>query len=321
MISGILDFARIETRSVHLRIKPQSLVELLDSVRHVFAVQARKKGIILEVTNTAGANDAFMGDGDRIRQVLVNLVGNAVKFTNHGRVTVEAELEGLDSDNGGLRCMVRDTGPGVPEEHRERIFEAFFQVDDSYARIHKGIGLGLAISKRLTDSMGGEISAENRPEGGAVFSFSVPVRAVPEQAVSSMCSRKEKGTNKDPLRVLIVEDDAVSGLASERMLAKLGHMPLLVPNGREALEALGKEKFDMVLMDVQLPGMDGLATLARIRASKAPYADIPVAALTACAMKGEQERFLAEGMTDYLAKPADIDELKRLLERLSANRH
>lgn len=319
VINEILDFARIETGRAEIRTAPFDARILLAEIEEAFADQAREKGLELSLAYQPEDAALVMADGIRIRQVLFSLVSNALKFTDKGGVRVDIQLKETEAQGLMLRCAVQDSGPGIPAGDSARIFTPFYQVDGSYSRRHKGVGLGLAIAKGLALCMGGDISVENQPDGGALFTLLVPVKKACGQCLH--LQPQEEACDKDnPLRVLVVEDDAVCGLASEKMLAGLGHKPLLVTSGPEALKALESESFDMVLMDVQLPGMDGLETLARIRSSETPNAGIPVAALTACAMLGERERFLAQGMNDYLAKPVDIRDLTRLLARLKASR-
>ena len=255
----------------------------------------------------------------------MNLVGNAVKFTEQGAVEVRVGLgAGVpdSSERVRLHFSVRDTGIGIPTDQLDSIFESFSQVKRSSHAKYGGTGLGLSISKQIVELMGGEIWAESEPGRGSVFSFTAEFgrsevekpeagapAAVPEPAVR-------------PLRILVAEDNPINQLFVREILESEGHTVSVAGDGREVLDALAREPFDLVLLDVQMPEMDGLETARRIREGTVPGVptDIPLIALTAHAIKGDRERFLAAGMDDYLSKPLDTDDLAQALARVNGGR-
>jgi len=246
----------------------------------------------------------------RVRQVLVNLLGNAVKFTEAGGV--EARIR---TGAGAQRLLftVRDTGIGIPLSKQETIFAAFAQADGSISRKYGGTGLGLAISWKLVHMMGGTIRVESEPGRGSLFEFSVPFENAPEPIAISptpVVNLEPPGT----LRILLAEDNIVNQKVASRILEKRGHSVLAVVNGKEALAAIQRESFDVVLMDIQMPEMDGFEATARIRAGAAAGArQLPILALTAHAMSGDRERCLAAGMNGYVSKPLQPAELMQAI--------
>jgi CheY-like chemotaxis protein len=291
-----------------------------------------------------------LGDQGRLRQVLVNLVGNAVKFTSRGRVSVlVASSQSMPGNapchrrippEGRIRLLfsVSDTGSGIPADDLDSIFDSFAQAAPRPAGSpgpsgrQEGTGLGLAIARQLVEMMGGQIKVESQEGKGSIFSFSIelgiaePAEAgapaedpadVPTDPAGRSCSLADRG----PLTILLVEDDAVNRLLASELLARRGHRVDAAGTGREALEALAARRYDLVLMDVRMPEMSGEEATRLIRSGRAPGVDrsVPIVALTAHALKGDRERFLAAGMDDYLSKPIDLDRLDRVLDRLSAS--
>jgi signal transduction histidine kinase/DNA-binding NarL/FixJ family response regulator len=368
ILNDILDFSKIEARKLELDSLPFALRETLDGVLKTFAFHAKEKGIDLRCTVTSETPDALIGDSGRIRQILINLVGNALKFTEYGEVTVEVqspkfkvqeeqELQTLNLEPETLNShlvhfIVRDTGIGIPLEKQQTIFDAFAQADGSTTRKYGGTGLGLTICHKLTEMMGGEIWVESEVGKGSAFHFTVrlevqpltvePVETSPETEayVAKMMAARESLRGK---RVLLAEDNAVNQKLVVRLLQKLDCDIVVAKNGREALIAVEhQDPFDVVLMDCQMPEMDGFAATAAIRRreaqgrlaqsalkGKAPSPDssglpshssltplrIPIIAMTANAMKGDRERCLAAGMDDYMTKPIKPAELQTTLAR------
>ena len=316
LLNDILDLSRIEAGKLRLETAEFHFADLRDSVRDLFAIPARGKGLELsfDIDETIPSN--VVGDEGRLRQILFNLVGNAVKFTSRGSVRVKARR--VDSDVGmAVLFSVADTGMGIPPERQGDIFQPFTQVDGSSVRPHGGVGLGLAIVRRLVDMLGGRIDMRSEPGKGTTIDVTVPLGVG-----DSVCATREEAPLPEVrgMRVLVVEDDRVNQLALTRMLGKLGHVATVADNGRAALDILQREGFDCVLMDIQMPVMDGLEATRRIRARVHPDipADIPIVALTGHAMAGDRERFLAEGMTAYLSKPVDMDALARVIAGVTA---
>ncbi len=311
LLTDILEISRIEAGKMSVHAAEFHFSDLRDSVRDLFAIPAKAKGLKLSFEIDEAIPSYVIGDEGRLRQVLFNLVGNATKFTSRGSVRVDVRRV----DEGGVMHVVftvADTGVGIPRERQDDIFNAFTQVDGSSVRQHGGVGLGLAIVKRLVEIMDGSISVASEPGQGTVMTVKVPL--LPGQSV---CSEREDLPLSEVRgkRVLVVEDDPVNQLALTRMLKKLGHFSSLARNGQEALDLLELEDFDCVLMDIQMPIMDGLEATRRVRAGSIGRVspEIPIIALTGHAMPGDREHFLEQGVTAYLSKPVDMDCLARLV--------
>ncbi|MDP3431249.1 MAG: response regulator, partial [Desulfomicrobium sp.] len=269
----------------------------------------RDKGLRLDMRIDPRIPAHLFGDEARLRQILFNLVGNAIKFTPHGLVEVNFALISSPGESPCLiRCTVLDTGVGIPGERLKDIFEPFIQVDGSHVRTHQGAGLGLAIVRRLVDLMHGQLSIESTPGEGTTVGVTLPFTAgsAPARARSSVADEDFRGC-----RFLLVEDDSVNRMAMERILAKLGCTVLSAGNGREALEMLGREKVDLVFMDVQMPVLDGMEATRIIREKM--QLSVPIVAMTAYAMAGDRERFLSCGMDDYVSKPVDVARLRQVI--------
>ncbi|WP_243358171.1 PAS domain-containing sensor histidine kinase [Fundidesulfovibrio terrae] len=319
LLSDILDLSKVESGTLTLRDVEFSLAEVRDSVLALFAPAAREKGLTLDFRVDPRLPDRLMGDEVRLRQILLNLVGNAIKFTDAGEVTVQAELASEEAPSPvPVRITVSDTGCGIPDSQLGRIFEPFVQADGSYVRRTGGAGLGLAIVKRLTAMMGADISITSHPGAGtrmsATFPFGLPGKgARPAPRPGRVCA------DRKTLRVLLVEDDRTNQLTIRRMLEKAGHGVDTAGDGREALAKVAGGGFDCVLMDVEMPVLDGVEATRVIRTSPeyAGMSRIPIIALTAHAMAGDREKFLEAGMDDYLAKPVAMQDLRRILDWVS----
>jgi CheY-like chemotaxis protein len=312
----LTDLSKIESGKLVLAERPFKLAEVRNSTLGLFALAASEKGLRLDFLLDPRLPASVVGDESRLRQVLFNLVGNAVKFTAAGFVRVEA---GLISRGEGGSCRavfcVEDSGAGIPDDRLGDVFEPFVQGEQAYVRRHQGAGLGLAIVKRLVRLMGGSLCLDNAPQG-ATFCFSIPLRGNPD-GVEEGTRFEPEGEGQGSLRVLLVEDDAVSMFATRRVLERAGHAVTPATDGKQAVHLLREGDFDLVLMDVQLPVMDGLQATAVIRGEDFP-ADkrrVPIVAMTAYAMTGDREKFLAAGMDGYLAKPVGAAELLRALRR------
>jgi CheY-like chemotaxis protein len=271
-------------------------------------VIAGQKNLALSFDIAGSVPERMRGDPTRLRQILVNLVGNAIKFTEKGSVHISL---GCNPDRArvrneiGLHFEVRDTGIGIPAEQQSKIFEPFRQADGSTSRKYGGTGLGLAICSQLTAMMGGRIWVESQPGCGSAFHFTA-ILAVSEQnaeAPAPAPANLPASTPARKLHILLAEDNAVNQKLAVRLLERSGHSVVCANDGRQALEAFGREPFDLVLMDVQMPQMDGLEATAAIRHLEAGSRHTPILALTANAMKGDRERCLAAGMDGYMAKP------------------
>jgi len=321
LLNDILDFSKIEARKLELVEEPFRLGRIIQTTINTLGMQAAKKGVSLTFEMGRQVPDSLLGDGDRLRQVLINLVGNAVKFTDQGSVTIRVHCAGnCDSELSDrevlLRFSVEDTGVGIDAQHLERIFEMFTQADGSLARRHGGTGLGLAISRRLVSLMGGDLEVESALGRGSVFSFHARFKT--RDVVQEQGRRQHSGGElwPRPLRVLAADDNPVNRKVLERLFQKSGHQVDTVEDGEAAVEAVRDTRYDVVLLDVQMPGMDGLEATRMIREMEAGGATVPIIAVTAHALKGDRERFLEAGMSDYVAKPVDVAELRRVLARV-----
>ncbi|HWN68781.1 MAG TPA: ATP-binding protein, partial [Haliangium sp.] len=315
LIDDILDFSKIEAGKLAIERIAFDLPQTVRAAVLLVAERARAKGLALRVEIQGGAPGVVEGDPMRIRQVLLNLVANAVKFTEQGSVTVTVAPDTVVGEEGWLRFEVVDTGIGIDSAMQVRLFQPFVQADSSTARRYGGTGLGLSISKRLIERMQGEIGVHSVPGQGATFWFRVRMPALHDQALAEDAPRPEPTRASTGMRVLVVDDNAINRSLVAAQLEALGYDADLVESGVVALERMGQVRYDLVLMDCQIPGLDGYETTRRIRAAESGEARAVVIAMTAHAMAGERERCLAAGMDDYLAKPVRLAQLQRTLRR------
>ncbi len=324
IIDDILDFSKIEAGKLRVETTDFPLRRTLDGVMVLLAPRARRRGIELRSAVAETVPDGLRGDPMRLRQVLLNLVGNAIKFTDQGSVEVGVEVAGGE-DAVRIRFAVRDTGIGIPPEVQGQLFTPFTQADSSTTRNYGGTGLGLAISQRIVGLMGGKIELESAPRAGSTFSFTLPFErsATPPEVLQAQAEDREADdapapaagrADRQSYRVLVAEDEELNRLVALRQLEELGFGVAAVANGRQALAALERERFDLVLMDCQMPDLDGYETTRRLRRGEANRRHLPVIAMTAHAMHGEREKCLAAGMDDYIAKPFKERQLARLLD-------
>ena len=319
LLSDILDISKIEADRLVFRERCFDTAEIEQALGDLFSQTIREKGVAYAFRRDAGVPGTLLGDDARLLQVLFNLVGNSLKFTEKGRVEVEVSaLPGRADASVRLLFTVRDTGPGMSEETLRDIFEPFIQSDGSYTRRHQGVGLGLSIVRKLVRRMGGSLCVDTQPGDGTAIHVSLPF-GLPTVCPLDRTGAGASGGGRRELRVLLVEDDEVNLLCGQRLLRSCGHSVTAARNGREALDILGERRdFDVVLMDIQMPVLDGIQAVRAIRSS-APFtgiADIPIIALTAHAMAGDREKFLAAGMDGYLSKPIDIVKIEREMERV-----
>ncbi len=316
LINDVLDYSKIEGGHLRLARVPLDLHALVLSVADLARVSASEKGLQLRLDLQLVKPCWVWGDAARLRQVLLNLTGNAVKFTARGHITLHAAPQ----QAGGFRIDVVDTGPGVAAADRERIFQAFEQVDGSFARRHGGTGLGLTISRELVRAMGGELRCLEPLHEGALFTLDLPAQALPAAPPQTIAtSPLHSAAQPMAGRVLLAEDNPVNALVAEAVLARLGLQVCTVTDGARAVEEATRapRPYDLVLMDCQMPGLDGFEATAQIRRHEAQHGlpRLPVVALTANALEGDRERSLQAGMDEHLAKPFREHELAEVLRR------
>jgi PAS domain S-box-containing protein len=310
LLNDILDISRIEAGKLVIVRDPFDLRHLLEQSLKLFENQLRKKNLTGELVVAAELPSYVKGDAVRLRQVITNLVNNAIKFTDRGGVRVEVGVDERRPEGVVMRCTVEDTGGGIPAEGRERLFQPFVQGDGSATRSHGGAGLGLAICSQLVALMGGEIGVESEPGRGSRFWFTLCLAPVPSgQLLTEQSGERRLEPHGQPARVLLAEDNAMNRRIVCAMLAKGGHHVDIAVTGREALTQAAANRYDVILMDVQMPEMDGLEATARIREAESGGPRTPIIALTAHAMTGDRERCLAAGMDDYLTKPLKAADL------------
>lgn len=324
LVNDILDLSKVEVGAFELSEAPVNLHQVVKEVLGPLRHQIEQKGISFSLDLSRGVPEIVIGDAARISQILNNLVGNALKFTETGEIRVALSRQaGGDAPQPWAEILVSvsDTGLGVPLQFLPRIFDEFYQADGSNSRRHEGSGLGLTIARHLVERMGGAIWAESQEGRGATFSFTIRVRlpkpqVLIEQASSfgAVAGRAEQERVKLPkLRILLVEDNPVNQTFAQLILRREGHFVVSARNGREALEALERESFNVVLMDVRMPEMDGVEATRRIRAAATsePPSEIdpetPIIAMTAHALLEDEERFRNVGMDGYISKPVDWD--------------
>jgi PAS domain S-box-containing protein len=313
IINDILDLSKIEAGRLDLHNEDFSLHDLLRACSQLFAPRCESKRLAFESTLDPALPNKVHGDLVRLRQVLVNLLGNAVKFTESGSVTLIAR----PLDDGRLDFRVRDTGIGITAEYQTRIFEAFSQADGSITRKFGGTGLGLTISQRLTQLMGGDLTLRSTPGQGSEFGFALPLPAA-DPASAAAEPAPEAAEPRASLKILLAEDNRINQKVAISLLEKAGHQVHAVSSGEAAIEAIAAdERFDLVLMDMQMPDMDGLEATRRIRADEAAQGKrrLSIIALTANAFASDRERCLAAGMDDFLSKPLNRGQLMEAISR------
>jgi signal transduction histidine kinase/ActR/RegA family two-component response regulator len=327
LINDVLDLSKIESGKLELVESECNLHDLVKDLSCSMMPLVEKKRLALEIDLAPELNQPILCDADRLRQILMNLVGNAIKFTLEGRIQIAVQVLWRKNRTVQLRFSVRDSGIGIPEERRHRLFKAFSQADSSASRQFGGTGLGLSICRRLVGLMGGEIGLESQVGIGSVFWFTIPVQVVGGFSnVHAIASPGVKlaiepsapvhaGTGRRP-RILVAEDNEINQLYMKELLRLLGYDCDIAANGEAALTAFLENRYDAILMDCQMPEMNGFEAATEIRrreASDPARGHIPIIALTANAMQGDRERCLEAGMDEYLSKPVKNDRLRQLL--------
>ena len=316
VINDILDFSRIERSELELEHIPFNLTELIGACAQSFQHSAVQRGLALNLRIPDDMRSLqVQGDPTRIRQILVNLVGNALKFTEQGRVSIEAQWQSLDHELLWFTCSVRDSGIGISSESLELMFNAFQQADSSISRRYGGTGLGLPIARTLAERMGGTLRAQSEEGRGSVFTLEIPLalykQALPPLAAPRALNGKGQGEGRN---VLLVEDNPVNQTVIEAMLRSLGFTVSVAVDGAQAVRSAEESDFEVILMDCRLPIIDGYEATRQIRQLPG-RSDVPIIALTANALQGDRETCLEAGMNDYLAKPFKRNDLQQILQR------
>ena len=330
VINDILDFSKIESGKLELENAPLDVRAVVRDIYDVQLAKAKEKKLKFEVSMNSHVPPFIIGDVTRIRQILLNLVSNALKFTDTGAVRIGVRLAAdevpLADRPFQLLFSVSDTGIGISDEQMQRLFQPFSQASASTSRKYGGTGLGLVICKKLVETMGGNIQAESKADQGSIFSFTITTQIAREQPVYTLQDALDKNNEKVgrlgdrlPLKILIAEDNLINQELAMAMLIKMGYQPDVVDNGLAVLEALQVEHYDLLLLDVQMPEMDGLETADYLvnhwHELHTGYERPTIVAMTASAMQGDREMCLRAGMDDYISKPIMMDSLQRTIEK------
>jgi PAS domain S-box-containing protein len=318
VINDILDFSKLEAGKLTLESIDFSVQAVISGVVSLLGITAHGKGLQLESSLSEVMPAWVNGDPNRIRQVLLNLAGNAIKFTEQGTVRIVASHRELAGEFVELRLEVIDTGIGIPEDVRQNLFSPFTQADNSTSRKYGGTGLGLAISRQLCSMMGGAIGVDSLPRRGSTFWFTVQCRRGEAPTVSSPPTRPVIESTGRKLKILVAEDNAMIRILIGKLLKKRGHVADMVVNGKEAVAAVGLAFYDLVLMDMHMPEMDGVSATRIIRGLTGPERLVPIIALTGNALVGQREICLAAGMSDYLSKPFEAADFYAVIDRCEA---
>jgi len=313
IINDILDFSKMEAGKLELEEQPFDIFKAIESSLHLLEELAAKKGLKLNYTATSRVPTGIQGDVTRLRQIVVNLVSNAIKFTEKGEISVILDAEELIGDVFKIQVSVKDSGIGIPKDRLDRLFQSFSQVDASTTRLYGGSGLGLVISRRLAEMMGGTMWVESESGQGSTFHFNIVAVKL------ELSSEKETATAdakidhelaaKFPLKILLAEDNIVNQKVALKILGKMGYRADLAANGLEVLSALKRQSYDLIFMDMQMPEMDGLEATRQVRRDW-PTAEQPtIIAMTASAMKSDVDACLGAGMNSFISKPVGLDEI------------
>jgi PAS domain S-box-containing protein len=319
IINSILDFSKIEAGKITIEAVEFQLDALLNRMNKTFHLQASQKNIEFRIVSHCNTDSYILGDLNRLTQVLNNLIGNAIKFTDAGYIELKVTEMHQTFNEMDLLFEVVDTGVGIEYQYQHRIFESFSQADGSITRRFGGTGLGLSITKQLVELMGGSINFESVAHKGSRFYFSMKFKRVLKDFVKPVVAMEGIPEAVYRGRVLLVEDDKINQILAKRLLDKQGHEVTIADNGQIAVEMVGKMLYDLILMDIQMPVMDGMEATKRIRTIPG-YEDVPIIALTAYAIKGDRDRFLAMGMDEYISKPIDMERFYKVVNHLLRKR-
>ncbi|WP_394125527.1 response regulator [Vibrio hepatarius] len=309
VINDILDFTRMESNTLILEHKPFDFRHCVESVVDSFSPAATNQNLILHCYIEGSVPSRVNGDENRVKQVLLNLIGNAIKFTHEGSVTIKVCANTCEENKSKIKFEIQDTGIGISQNAIDYLFDEFTMVDQTYSRSKEGSGLGLAICRRLCNLMDGEVSVVSEPDIGSTFIFDITLEVTDELIASPITNSRRELINKDA-RILVAEDNRANQLVIREMFKRVGSQIDIAENGLEALEMVKQYQYDLVFMDISMPQMDGMTACRAIRdLDDDTTANIPIIALTAHSLAGDKEKFLASGMDDYLSKPLRLSQL------------
>jgi len=322
LINDILYITKIEREIIELEYTSFDIEDTVKEVVDLVALKSIEKGLHLTYRIETSVPKTIVGDANRIRQILFNLVHNAVKFTDKGAVKISVTTRQISTNQYELLFSVIDTGIGISENNMDRLFKSFSQVDMSSSRKHNGMGLGLAISKKLVEIMGGRIWANSEVRKGSAFNFTVPFNLAQEtsEKLSENYLKQDNGPREklpQALRILLAEDNPINQKVMQRMLNKIGQRVDIAANGKEVLNSLERQNYEIIFMDVEMPEMDGIEATKVIRKKWPPEKQPYIVAVTAYALEGDRERCINAGMDDYLAKPVNLENLKSILAQIA----
>lgn len=316
IINDILDFSKMEAGKLVIEDVNFNIKELMENTVKAHIIHAKKKKLDLNYSFSTSIPTHLKGDSNRLQQILNNLINNAIKFTKKGKVSISVEKNTEYDNNIELKFAVIDTGIGISDENKNKLFKIFSQLDGSYTKKHRGTGLGLTISKWLVKAMGGNIWVESEEGKGSTFYFTLKF-----EKGNELVEKQEHvpilAKSINPQKILLVEDDKVNQTVLVRMLAEKGHSVDVANNGIEAISMYKQKQYDIILMDIQMPVMDGIEATKQIRAIEPIDSHIPIIALTAFALHGDREKFLSSGIDEYISKPVQMEELFHIIDMMS----
>jgi signal transduction histidine kinase len=303
IINDILDFSKISSDGLELEQTPFAIEAITDDLLSILSIQPRPSSVALRTSLGSDLPKVLVGDPHRLKQILINLTANALKFTSDGHVELRIGVSKHEPDQVTLHFAVEDTGVGIPESAQSNIMKAFTQADTSITRNHGGTGLGLTISSKLIEAMGGKLALQSVVGRGSVFSFEIDLPVGSSLETSPRHNNTGEAVAKRGSKVLVVDDNAVNRMVCEKMLLRMGYAVISAENGQIALEKFASEKPDLILMDLQMPVMDGLTSTRRIRSEEPSDTHTVIIALTASVQKEDRDACEAAGMDDFLSKP------------------
>ncbi len=332
ILNDILDLSKIEAGKLHFEKIAFNLRDVIDDIVNLYSLKSEQQGVLISKRIDEAVPQAIMGDPTRIRQIIVNLISNALKFTEKGDVIISVDIISADmgdvvssdgtakskNDCTHLKIAVSDTGIGIAKAAQKTLFNAFTQADGSTTRKYGGTGLGLAIVSQLVEIMDGELGVESKVREGSTFWFTASFETTNVSAIEQKQALSEKDDSELNAKILLVEDNPINQMVAQKMLEKLGVTPAIANNGVEAVHQLTQESFDLVLMDCQMPEMDGFDATREIRQigiKSINDKQVPIVAMTANVMSGDRERCIKVGMNDYIGKPVQLDKLEQVLRK------